>query len=115
MPVCFAVLDAAAHGQCRALTANQLLFFEVLIVVLSCLTILHTSKVGIGTLEALVIRKLVQGKLLQVVEEPIVFFRKSLGLVEVLELCSLQCFFDDDLFEFFIFFDEGLELRILRS
>jgi len=52
---------------------------------------------------------------LQILEEPISWFRESLRIVEVLELCSLQCLFNDDLFEFFIFFDEGLELRVLWS
>jgi hypothetical protein len=76
-----AVLDAPAYTYRRALTANQFLLFEVLVVTLSCFAVLHSTEVGVRTLEAHVIRKLVQSKLLQIVEEPITRFREPLGLV----------------------------------
>ena len=76
-----AVLDTAADTNRCALTANELLLFEILVVILSCLAILHSSEVGFIALVALVVRQSLHGVALQVVEESISRLLQSRVLV----------------------------------
>lgn len=50
-----AILDSATNRDRRALSANQLLLFEILVIVLSCLAVFHSTEVGVRTFEATII------------------------------------------------------------
>ena len=49
------ILDASTDTYSRAFSANQFLFLEVLVVVLGCLAILHSSEVRLIAFKTLVI------------------------------------------------------------
>ena len=49
-------LNSPTNSHGRALTADQFFFFEVLIIVVCILTILHTSEIGLTAFETLIIR-----------------------------------------------------------
>lgn len=54
--MCLAVLNTSAHTNCCTLSTHQLLFLEVLVVVLCCLAVFHSAKVRLITFETLIIR-----------------------------------------------------------
>jgi hypothetical protein len=43
----FTILDTATDAHSRTFSADQLFLLEAVIVILSCLTVFHTSKVGV--------------------------------------------------------------------
>lgn len=67
LPVLRTCLDASAHCDGGALAADELFFFEVLIVDLCCLAVFHAAEVGIGALEANVVRQFLQRITLQII------------------------------------------------
>lgn len=77
----FTIFDAATHANSGTLTANQFLFFEILIIILCRFTILHTSEVRLITLVTLVIRQSLQSIALQVIKERISWLLQSWVLV----------------------------------
>lgn len=54
-PVRFAIFHPTSHAYSCALTTHQLLFFEILIVVLSCFAIFHAAEVRVVAFVALII------------------------------------------------------------
>lgn len=53
------ILDSATNRDRRTFSTDQLLLFEAVIVILSCLAVFHTTEVRIRALEATVVRKFV--------------------------------------------------------
>lgn len=64
-----AILDAATHTYSCTLTTDQFLLLEVLVVILSSLTVLHTSEIRVIALIALIIREPLHSISLQVIVE----------------------------------------------
>lgn len=87
----FAIFHASTYTYCRAFSANQFFFFEILIVILRRLAVLHASEVRLVALVALVVRKPLHRVALQVIEERIARLLQSRLLVQILELCSFHC------------------------
>jgi len=52
----WATLDAPTHCYCCAFAAHEFFFFEILIIIISILTILHSSEIGLAAFETKVIR-----------------------------------------------------------
>ena len=65
LSVLLALLYSATDRLSCALTADELFLFEVDIVLICLIAVLHTSEIGVLTFEAHVVRKLAHGKLLE--------------------------------------------------
>jgi len=70
--VFLAALDAASDRLGRTLSANQLFLFEVCVVLVGLIAVLHASKVGDVALEAHVVGQLTHSVILQLSEEPVI-------------------------------------------
>ena len=46
-PVLLTILDSASYTYRRALSTDEFFFLEVLVVVLACFTVFHSTKVGV--------------------------------------------------------------------
>ena len=79
---------ASAKGHCSALTTDQVLLFERVVVVLRRFTVLHTAEVRIATLEAHVVGEPLHGVSLQVVVVWVALPAQSRIFMQVLELGS---------------------------
>lgn len=98
--VLLAICYACSYTDCRAFTAYQLLQFIWLTFLLGLDTILHSSKVGVLALEALIISQLIHCVLLNVLEVDVVRVWNPGVFLKSLELRSLHCFLNDFIFYF---------------
>lgn len=105
-------LNSSANRNSGALSADKLFLFEVGVVLVGLVTVLHSSKVWILAFEAHVVRQLAHGVLLQVVVESGLWVRHSLVLVQFLELRSLNGLLNHSLLEQFLLLDFFVQDRL---
>ena len=99
LPVLRTCLDASAHCDGGALAADELFFFEVLVVYLCCLAVFHAAEVGIGALEANVVRQFLQRITLQIIVKGVARLFQAGIFVQVFKLGSLHGHLDYTLLE----------------
>jgi hypothetical protein len=114
-PVLFAILHSSTHGLRSALSANQLFFFEIEVVLVGLVAIFHSSEVGILALETHVIGQFGHCIILQFVVESRFGVCDPFMLMEILKLCSLNCLFDDVLFESLLLLELFLKGQYVRG
>lgn len=87
------IFNATSHAHSGALTTNQFLPFESIVVILSHFAILFPTKVWLLTLKALVVRELVKSVGFDVLIVNIRRVVKLLILVQIFEFSSIQSLF----------------------
>lgn len=107
--------DSSPYSYSRALAAHKLLLFELSGVSLGCLTVFHSSKVRLSTLEALVVGQFVNCVTPQIIVESVVLVLEAVVLVQVLKFSSLHGLFEHDLLEFVLLLDQIVYLFAVRS